>query len=362
MTDPAGSNKEQLCGFLDTATPRKISGWAALRGSDVTLHVELSVDGELLTVVECKEFRRGVLQTGAHPTGQCGFSLSLPQNSKLSAGQEISAIVVDSGFELTHSPRLVTDDSPVQGAEEKKLFFMHIAKTAGSSLNAFIAEHYPPSRVHIHLENSDFRSAEDFSSGYDFLSGHVRAVEARRRLDLTDFFRVTLLRDPVSHLASHLCWVRHVADNPNSAFFHRHPEPIKQIALKLHEVDLAKPESIEDFLSQESLAITNLFHDCQTRYFLRPGDHGKKLDETHLAIAMKNLGWFHLVGTTERFSEFTERLCEQFGWDLPLEGERKNVNQNRYGLDLNDPDTRSVLAHYTQTDQQLYDAAIGRAA
>ena len=343
------------------ATPRKISGWAAMRGSDANLEVELSVDGELLATLSCKEFRRGVLQTGAHPSGQCGFSLSLPKDGRLSAGQEISAIVVNSGFELTHSPRLVSDDSPANGAEERKLFFMHIAKTAGSSLNAFIAEHYPPSRVHIHLENSDFRSAEDFSSGYDFLSGHVRAVEARRRLSLSDFFRVTLLRDPTAHLASHICWVRHVADDPGSAFFRRHPEPVKQVALQLREIDLARPEQLDNFLRQDSPAITNLFHDCQTRYFLRPGDRDRKLNEEHLGIARKNLGWFHLVGITERFSAFTDRLCGRFGWALPPESERKNVNQNRYGLDLNDGATLSVLDACTQIDRQLYKAADERA-
>ena len=342
-------------GFLDLAAPTRVSGWAMTSGDPAPVEVQIFVNGDELATLTCSGFRKGVQRQGRHPTGRCGFSLHLRRDQALPHGAEVRVFIAGTEFELTNSPRLVVDEVPESGKHEtRRIFFMHIAKTAGSSLNTLIARHYPASRVQMHVENTEFREDRAYTQGFDFISGHVRAVEAMRRMDIEGFFWITLMREPLSHLVSHLCWVRRVADDESSAFFRRHPRGIRELALMLKSVDMGVPEELDHFLSRDDQRVTNLFHDCQTRYFLPPNQKGS-LEQQSLVNAKKMLNKFDLVGTTENYAEFISSLCRKFGWEIPVAEERINANSNRYGIDVDDEATIKVLKRYTRMDKALYD-------
>ena len=236
-----------------------------------------------------------------------------------------------------------------------KLFFMHIPKTAGSALNELICARYEPHRTTTHIESKDWWNRPELAGDNDYLSGHVRLGQATARLDLADFFQVTLLREPLAQFASHLAWVRSVADDEESQFFRQHPEHIRAISRSLQTVDLADPASLSGYLAAMERHELNLFDNCQTRYFL-DGEHAGRLDRAALERAVEALERLDVVGLVEEYQVFVRAVFELVGWESPGELPRVNVRPERYGLDLADPATREVIRPFVEYDERLYAA------
>lgn len=78
-------------------TPGKIKGWAmyldrATEAAEVQLVVRKGDDTFEMSC-HASEFRKGALDSGKHPTGQCGFTFSLPPGQELTGGERISVSV-----------------------------------------------------------------------------------------------------------------------------------------------------------------------------------------------------------------------------------------------------------------------------
>ena len=355
MQDEARKQQDDVLGVLDTATTEELVGWAAFRGTSHSVSVRVMVDGEEAGVTDCRLYRSGVIKRGLHATGYCGFRFQMPVG--LSPGQQVRVFESATGTELRGSPTVL--EGPGGDAEgghcQKKLFFMHIAKAAGSSLNRFIQSQYPRRRSRTHIETSDFRSDSTFSARYDYLSGHVRLHEARRRMNIDDFLWITLLRDPYSHLASHLAWVRYIGEEPESDFFLNHPLTIRQLAQELAAVDFADTAALVALIGGDNPVTLNLFDNCQTRYLL-PGHRVERLTIDDARLALDMLKRFDLVGLVEQYDDFVSRLCSLMDWKLPPGTERVNVQPKRYGLDVNNPAVRQALHPFVQCDLVLYDS------
>lgn len=95
-----------------------------------------------------------------------------------------------------------------------KIFFMHIAKTAGSYINHLFENSLGPDKVIVHGEVK-IRNRENFcrlvESGVEFFSGHIYyRLWLEFAKDTPDQFKmITVLRDPIEHLASHILWLDH---------------------------------------------------------------------------------------------------------------------------------------------------------
>ncbi len=352
-----------VIGFLDEVDSRRISGWAATTDGGDPVIVHLVVNDREIAAQPATRPRPGVRRRALHPTGACGFLFELSADQALEPGQKVELLAGPARRQLRGSPHLFRP--PVVDADESvpRIFFMHVPKTAGSSLNELIARHYPRGQVTLHIESSGFRQRRDFADRYRFMSGHVRAHEMGRRMALDRWFWITLFREPVDHLASHLCWVRYIGEDPQSDFFRNHAAPIRELALRLQDLDFGSAEALTEFFGADhSRVICNLFDNCQTRYLLRRARPGP-LDEAAFAEARKMLRRFDLVGTTEHYARFIRLLHARLGWDLPANAQQRlNVQSKRYGLDLNRPDLRAVLEARTRFDRQIYRIANRRLA
>ncbi len=333
-------------GFIDQPSKQEVSGWVAIPGNETQLSVEIVIDGTAVAKAPCNELRRSTRSEGIHPTGLCGFRHQF--DSPLATGTELSVREESTGWTLNNCPTHI--DLPASN----RLYFMHIAKTAGSSLNHFIAGHYRRWRVQTHVESTNFRQRKDFATDFDFISGHVRALEIARRIDLSEFVWVTLLREPIAHLASHLRWVRQFGADPSTRQFKAAAPAIQAIAERLQRVDLANPTELEKFLDRDCDTTRNLFDNCQTRYFVAPGRRGQ-LTQADLKQARATLKRFEVVGLTDRYDQFVAQLCERMGWEQNhRQPKRLNVQKNDYGLDPRDQRIQSVLTQYVAMDLDLY--------
>ena len=96
----------QARGFLDVVDTNRIAGWAMLVHSQAPAEVSVLVNGDEVAVARATLHRPDLLAKRVHPTGDCGFSVALPPNHVLRAGDEVRVRVVGDIVDLNGSPRI----------------------------------------------------------------------------------------------------------------------------------------------------------------------------------------------------------------------------------------------------------------
>jgi len=242
----------------------------------------------------------------------------------------------------------------------QKVLYIHVGKTAGTSLNAFLLGHYPQGKGVVHIENlpawSDPTKKAELLN-YDFISGHISLPAFRTKVDASGYLVLATFRNPLEHIASHLVWLKNMCSPGNESFLAGHPEWVQEIARKLWNVDFSSNQQIASFLSQMSPMETALLDNSQSRYMLSiPGT--QKVDNTTLASALSTLHTVDLVGTTEHYDEFIALLCTTMNWQLPGRVEKHNVAQTKFGINILSDGFAEAVESVIWADRKLYEAAL----
>jgi hypothetical protein len=236
---------------------------------------------------------------------------------------------------------------------------MHIAKTAGSSLNAWFASQFPDGRQAVHVEShADWPARAWRLSHLDFISGHVAMHTLDRHLDLARWYSVTVMRDPWAQLASHLAWIRRLSDPGEEARLARHTEVIQRLSARLAEVNFRSARSIQKWWQGENgegpgQAALRLLDNCQVRYFtgIEPE---QTVTEADAARAIEASARMDRIGTLDTLDAFRDCVALDMGWTLPPELPRENVTREFYGLDTSRARIRRVLEPLVRHDLALY--------
>jgi len=227
------------------------------------------------------------------------------------------------------------------------LFFLHIPKTAGTFFNKFLSMQFNSYIDHIEVKDLP----ADEIKQYEGFSGHVPLPKAQKEFDLADRKIITILRNPIEQIVSHITFVRReLAEPSEKERLKTHSKPIQEIALKLKKTDLSNPAKIEKFITWLEKKNYWLFHDCQTRYL---GGGSGEIKPAVLNNALKNLEKINYVGITERLKEFMILLNLSEGYKL-IDYNKENVTKNRYGLDINNSDIRKALQPLIQNEHIIY--------
>jgi hypothetical protein len=220
------------------------------------------------------------------------------------------------------------------------LIFLHIPKTAGSTLMRILENQYGSERV-LKLYDSTYGdevaslSAEELSrtrviAGHFYFGAHHR-LPARFRY-------LTFLREPVARVLSHYEFVR------------RRPEHY------LHEA--ASSLSLADYVHFCGAAEPN---NDQTR--LLAGAEMASSDGTcspaMLPAAKRNLDLHAAVGLTEAFDASLVLMGRTFGWKRPLYV-RRNVSARSDGEATLSAQAREVVEEHNSLDAELYGYACER--
>jgi len=235
-----------------------------------------------------------------------------------------------------------------------KLLFMHIAKTAGSSINTYLASHYAKDRHAVHAEsNEQWRKNPAWARNLGFVSGHFNLPHLKRVLGPTGYYKITVVREPYSHLASHLAWIRKLADACEAKRFAQHPAFVQSFAGKLAKSDLSDPVSISNLITTLEDKEKELVENCQVRYFSQIAV-GEDVCAEDVKNAIEASAEFDLIGTTDRIDEFLRNVAEYMEWKAPASEVWENVTRNHYGLDASDKNIREALEPLVRYDLELY--------
>lgn len=329
----------------------EIVGWAIHRKHKI-LEVLLTTDTGVLATSKIDIFRPKVNEhfKKFYNAESAGFKLTLatPPNEKT-----FLKIALSNGETVPIAELVLVK------INQPKLLFMHIAKAAGSTVNTFFANHYPKDRHAVHIEsNKKWHTSPNELKRLHFLSGHIHLYALEKRLNLDDYYKVTLVREPYAQLRSHLSWIRRLSDPGEENRLKQHENYIQKFSGKLSKVDFTNPEKLKDCLESLEDLEMRLVDNCQVRYFTAV-PAGNAVGNGHPIKAIEASAKFDLIGTTEHTAAFLKNVAIHMSWPEPESFRRENVTQQFYGLDTTNKDIRKALKPLVQHDIVLYNHMLG---
>jgi len=196
--------------------------------------------------------------------------------------------------------------------ENKNLIFLHIPKSAGSTLKDIIDRQYPDYRVHHISTKPDLqKSISDFQNLSQSKREKVRCVTGHGTFGLHKYLTgsteyITMIREPVSRIISNYYYVRRSPD-------HRLYEEINSEEISLYEY--VKNEVNSKINNQ---ATRNIAGSNSSEYSIDTLKKAKKNIEEH----------FGVVGLVGRFDKSLLLMGKKLGWNN-ISYVKKNVTSNR---------------------------------
>jgi hypothetical protein len=242
------------------------------------------------------------------------------------------------------------EENQLYTTEETRIFFSHIPKCGGSSIQAFLSNQFPILSICPHIMPIQLALDGNLSQ-YRLFQGHIHygLVEILPKTDVISFFR-----EPVSRTLSLLLHLRRSPD------FH-----------PLHHK--AKDKSISEMLCDKD--IVKKFSNQQTAYLGTQLQFEKMLTETKspenlsqminfltppsIELALKRLHSLALIGLTEDIEESLNRLCQQYAFHPILDCFKHNqapASDTHLIADLSKRDLEKLRA-MNNLDTELYEAA-----
>lgn len=215
----------------------------------------------------------------------------------------------------------------------KKLVFLHIPKTAGTTLTSIIERNYSaPNRVALYNAEhfqADLKSALA-NPEINMLYGHFVFNDI---LNDANFYLFTFLREPIACTVSNYI---HLKNSPDP----EHKEWMKSV------------KSFEDFLNLKLIFNWQTRHLSGQKYF---ADFVQDQNAS-LEMATKNLLRMNFVGITERFKESLLCLSSDLDWKK-LRHKNQNVQQKNDEAQLLASKYREQILEKNQLDIALYKLA-----
>lgn len=337
-------------GGVNFSVENSVRGWCFNSQKEDPIQAHLFYNGEMIMSSLASQRRSFLVRDKVHPTGKCGYSFDVAKQLDTSSEVEMKVFFDEKKVTLHQNFKYYNSDVP-----KKKIFFLHIPKAAGSSLNKMLAKQYDDENVRFHIEGLRGDGFKKLNvSQLDMFSGHVRLFEVIKHFGLQGFLRVTVVRDPLQHLISHLNWVKHISENKLSPFFLSHPKPIRDVSLQLREFELSDFDKVKRFVENLNNMGLHLFNNCQTRYLLNDVAP-LRLSKLHAAKAINTLHFFDVLGTVENMPLFVKKLSTRMGWGNEVKEEKTNALNNKYGLDKDSEELRGILTPLINIDQLVYD-------
>jgi hypothetical protein len=226
---------------------------------------------------------------------------------------------------------------------KETIIFLHIPKTAGTTLDQIIYRHYPFNKVY-QTGSIAQQGVRDYinmnkaaQANYRILKGHLNFGIHQHVPNQWAYF--TFLREPIDRTISHFYFI---AQNKNHTLYNL-----------IQEQKMGIKEYLEAGLDP-------MLFNAHTRLLSGVWDNNPAGTCTtdDLRMAKENLkAHIKVIGLTERFDESLLLLRQAFGWHsiyyIP-----QNVTSNRPKKDELDQETLMAIENANELDLELYEYAL----
>lgn len=232
------------------------------------------------------------------------------------------------------------------------VFFLHIPKTAGTSLTNALTAVFPKEHTIQPDQINNARNQDPLVfTEADLLCGHYTHNVYSRRLLKQPGVVLTFLRNPMKHFVSTFF---HLQIDPTFGYTIRLTRD-KPAAEEFHEN--IKQATLEEFLAHP---MSHLFTNFQTRYLVNglSSDYTDLSDEALLPIAQKLLLELPFFGITERFNDSMALLESVLSLPEPLPTIDANRSRNKPRNYVVPEELQQEIHRRTAADQLLYKMAL----
>nr|WP_320136757.1 hypothetical protein [uncultured Amphritea sp.] len=235
----------------------------------------------------------------------------------------------------------------------KPLLYVHIPKTAGTTVNKFLSDQFGAENSLLHVESKEDWKDKVNSGVVSFLSGHLTYKNFMNNPMLRNYNKAITFREPYQHIASHLSWIRAISLDANNSRYLAHPEYIQKLSDKLVLCDFTDANSISSFIRALDQAEIRLLDNTQTRY-IRKNVSKKLVDIEDVNDSVDNLEEFDFIGLDDTINDFLSDISKHYTFRLPQRQLRENVLSTKFGIDLSRDDIRNALKPLIEFDLILF--------
>ncbi len=225
------------------------------------------------------------------------------------------------------------------GLRGRQLCFLHIGKTAGTSVqHALFETMHGTAILHELLQNFDTVTAAEVAIN-DLVIGHFGYQHVAKLR--ADRFLMTFLRDPVERVISNYHFLR--SGSPISRYSQR-------------AIGAAKTLTLSEFIRCDEPGVRMITENFQAKtlaFDIRP-EHQHAIDDLHRQAA-HNLSTFDFVGIVEYFPESMLALSDALGREVAIK--RLNATSERSSAAEVAPDDLDLIRRLNVVDIALYAAA-----
>ena len=228
--------------------------------------------------------------------------------------------------------------------EESVVIFVHIPKTAGTTLKHIIQFQFQPNNVFEFYRRKTKSQIEKYNNFSEAQKKQIKLVCGHSGFGLHEFLQrpctyITFLRDPLDRVVS-------------IYYYFKRRGWYKDVTLKdFVQTYKGVHNGMTNYLSGETLKVQ--LADPSSREKV----NSQCSDEIKFELAKKHLKQnFKAIGLTERFDESLILFKKKLGWEIPFY-KKSNVSTNRTSIRDVPKETLRLIEKFNEFDIQLYEFA-----
>lgn len=291
---------------LDADTGDAIAGWLVLDNPSEIPQYRFTVPGRADQIFEANVFRQDLFDLGMHSTGMAGFAIDEHMVPGL---RDVNNFVLREAS--SNLPIYSRFDPEIH--LERKLLMVDVGilpqlRTMQRMMDLFaisypLVDRYSLETISWIFGRPYFRST--------VVTGDVNWLRMASVIESSNFFSISLLRDPFEELAEKLIFLKRLIDQPANPVASPILAKYEALLPTIRDLDLSDPKSL--------LAAMRNLDRPQRRSLRSPMTYAlgatpdEELQRRNVSIALDNLARFSVVGVRSRFKEFASSVDASLG-------------------------------------------------